>query len=153
MDKFDCHILEVLQSDASISATEIAERVGLSKTPCWRRIVAMKQSGIIQRIVAILDPRKLGISTTVFVMLKTGDHSRAWLEHFSKVIDRMPEITEIYRLSGSTDYLIRIAVPDIASYDTVYKRLIAEIDFVDVSASIVLETMKRTTAIPLNYAP
>jgi Lrp/AsnC family transcriptional regulator len=153
MDKIDRKILEVLQKDASISATDIADRVGLSKTPCWRRILAMKRSGIIQRIVAILDPKKIGVSTTVFVMLKTGNHSAAWLERFSKAIERIPEIVEIHRLSGDIDYLMRIVVPDIGGYDVVYKRLIASVDFVDVSASFVLETMKMTTALPLNYTP
>jgi len=153
MDKIDRKILEVLQKDASISATDIADRVGLSKTPCWRRILAMKRSGIIQRIVAILDPKKIGVSTTVFVMLKTGNHSAAWLERFSKAIERIPEIVEIHRLSGDIDYLMRIVVPDIGGYDAVYKRLITSVEFVDVSASFVLETMKMTTALPLNYTP
>jgi len=151
MDKIDRKILDLLQKDASATASDIAEHVGLSKTPCWRRILRLKESGVIQRIVAILDPKRLGIGTTVFVMLKTGNHSTAWLERFSKAIERIPEITEIYRLSGDTDYLIRIAVPDIDGYDAVYKRLITSVEFVDVNASFVLETMKSTTALPLSY--
>lgn len=153
MDKFDRRILELLQQDASATAAEIADQIGLSKTPCWRRILAMKKSGIIQRIVAILDPKRLGVSTTVFVLLKTGKHSVRWLERFSRAVEKIPEITEIYRLSGDTDYLMRIVVPDINGYDAVYKRLISSIEFADVSASFVLETMKMTTALPLSYAP
>ncbi len=152
MDKLDRKILDLLQKDASISATDIAERVGLSKTPCWRRILALKQNGIIQRIVALLDPKRLGVGTTVFVLLKTANHSAGWLERFSKAIERIPEITEIHRLSGDVDYLMRIVVPNIEGYDSVYKRLIASVDFVDVSASFVLETIKTTTALPLTYA-
>lgn len=152
MDKIDRKILDLLQKDASISATDIADRVGLSKTPCWRRILALKRAGIVQRIVALLDAKRLGVGTTVFVLLKTANHSAAWLDRFSKAIDRIPEITEIHRLSGNVDYLMRIVVPDIEGYDAVYKRLIASVEFVDVSASFVLETMKMTTALPLNYA-
>jgi Lrp/AsnC family transcriptional regulator len=152
MDKIDRKILDLLQKDASATAADIAERVGLSKTPCWRRIIGLKKSGVIQRIVAILDAKRLGVGTTVFVMLKTGNHSASWLERFSKAIERIPEITEIYRLSGDTDYLMRIVVPDIEGYDVVYKRLITTVEFVDVSASFVLETMKTTTALPLGYA-
>jgi Lrp/AsnC family transcriptional regulator len=153
MDKIDRKILDLLQKDASCSAAEIAERVDLSKTACWRRILSLKQSGIIRRIVAILDPKLLGIGTTVFVLLKTANHSAAWLERFSKAIERIPEITEIHRLSGDTDYLMRVVVPNIEGYDSVYKRLISAVDFVDVSASFVLETIKTTTTLPLNYAP
>lgn len=152
MDKIDRKILDVLQKDASISASDIAEQVGLSKTPCWRRILALKQAGIIQRIVAILDPKRLGVGTTVFVLLKTANHSAAWLDRFSKAIERIPEITEIHRLSGDVDYLMRIVVPSIEGYDAVYKRLITAVEFVDVSASFVLETIKTTTTLPLNYA-
>ena len=152
MDKLDRKILDLLQRDASLTAAEVAERVGLTKTPCWRRIERLRASGHILRTVALLDPRKLRVGTTVFVTLKTANHSAAWFERLSRLIERMPEITEIHRMSGDVDYLMRIAVPDIDAYDAVYKRLIAELEFLDVSASFVLETIKSTTALPLNYA-
>ena len=153
MDKIDKRILDLLQHDASLTAADIAERVSLSKTPCWRRIEKLHSSGHIQRTVALLDPRKLLVGTTVFVTLKTANHSSAWFEKFTRAVQRMPEIVELHRMSGDVDYLMRIAVPDIDAYDAVYKRLIAEIEFLDVSASFVLETMKSTTALPLDYLP
>jgi Lrp/AsnC family transcriptional regulator len=153
MDKLDKKILDLLQRDATLTAAEIAERVGLTKTPCWRRIERLRSSGHIQCTVALLDPRKLQVGTTVFVTLKTSNHSATWFEKLSRVIDRMPEIMELHRMSGDVDYLMRIAVPDIDAYDVVYKRLISELQFLDVSASFVLETIKSTTALPLDYLP
>jgi Lrp/AsnC family transcriptional regulator len=153
MDKLDRRILDLLQHDASLTAADIAERVGLTKTPCWRRIERLRNSGHIQRTVALLDPHKLKVGTTVFVTLKTATHSATWFEKLSRVIDRMPEIIELHRMSGDVDYLMRIAVPDIDAYDVVYKRLISELEFLDVSASFVLETIKSTTALPLDYLP
>ena len=151
MDKIDRKILSLLQIDASLTAAEVADRVGLSKTPCWRRIVRMQECGLIQRTVAILDPQQLRVGTTVFVTIKTGKHSAGWFDRFRRDVEQMPEVTEIHRMSGDVDYLIRIVVPDIAAYDAVYKRLIAAVEFLDVSASFVLETLKSTTALPLNY--
>lgn len=151
MDKIDRKILSLLQIDASLTAAEVADRVGLSKTPCWRRIVRMQECGLIQRTVAILDPQQLRVGTTVFVTIKTGNHSAGWFDRFRRAVEQMPEVTEIHRMSGDVDYLIRIVVPDIAAYDAVYKRLIAAVEFLDVSASFVLETLKSTTALPLNY--
>lgn len=151
MDKIDRKILSLLQIDASLTAAEVAERVGLSKTPCWRRIAKMQECGLIQRTVAILDPQQLRVGTTVFVTIKTGNHSAGWFDRFRRAVEQMPEVTEIHRMSGDVDYLIRIVVPDIAAYDAVYKRLIAAVEFLDVSASFVLETLKSTTALPLNY--
>jgi Lrp/AsnC family transcriptional regulator len=151
MDKLDREILELLQQDGSLTAAEIADRIGLSKVPCWRRIRRMQESGVIRRTVALLEPKALNVGTTVYLMMRTGNHSAAWLEKFMKAVRDVPEVTEIYRMSGDVDYLVRMAVPDIAGYDAVYKRLIKSIDFLDVSASFVLETIKSTTELPLHY--
>jgi Lrp/AsnC family transcriptional regulator len=151
MDKLDRRILDLLQKDASLTAAEIAERVGLSKVPCWRRIQRMQEEGVIRRTVALLDAKALNVGTTVFVMMKTANHSAAWFERFQKAVRDIPEITEIYRMSGEVDYLMRIVVPNIEAYDVVYKKLIASIDLLDVSASFALETIKSTTALPLHY--
>ena len=153
MDKLDAKILDLLQQDGSLTAAEIADRVGLSKAPCWRRIQKLQQDGIIRQSVALLDARALNVGTTVFVTLKTGNHSEAWFEKFVCAVRDIPEVTEIHRMSGDVDYLIRIVVPDIDAYDVVYKRLISAVEFQDVSASFVLETIKCTTALPLRYAP
>ncbi len=151
MDKLDRKILELLQRNGNLTAAEVAERVGLSKAPCWRRIKRLEDEGIIKHTVALLDARAMNVGTTVFVTLKTGNHSEAWFEKFVRAVRDIPEVTEIHRMSGDVDYLMRIVVPNIDAYDVVYKRLIAAVEFQDVSASFALETIKYTTALPLNY--
>ena len=151
MDKQDRKILELLQKDGALTAAEVAERIGLSKAPCWRRIRRLEEEGVIKQTVALLNARHLNLGTTVFVTLKTANHSEAWFEKFVKAVRDIPEVVEIHRMSGDVDYLMRIVVPDIDAYDVVYKRLIAAVEFKDVSASFSLETIKYTTALPLSY--
>ena len=151
MDKLDKKILEHLQKNGGLTAAELADRIGLSKAPCWRRIKRLEEEGVIKQTVALLDARSLNLGTTVFVTLKTANHSEAWFERFVNAVRDIPEVTEIHRMSGDVDYLMRIVVPDIDAYDVVYKRLIASVEFQDVSASFALETIKYTTALPLNY--
>jgi Lrp/AsnC family transcriptional regulator len=151
MDKLDAKILDLLQTDAQLTAAEIADRIGLSKAPCWRRIQKLQEEGVIRARVALLDAHALNVGTTVFVTLKTGNHSEAWFEKFVRAVRDIPEVTEIHRMSGDVDYLIRIVMPDIDAYDVVYKKLIAAVEFQDVSASFALETIKSTTALPLCY--
>ncbi len=152
MDKWDKKILSVLQKDASLTAQEVADRVGLSKAPCWRRIQRLHESGVIRQTVALLDARKLNVGTTVFVTIKAASHSAGWFERFVKVVRDLPEVTELHRMSGDVDYLLRVVVPDIEGYDRVYKKLIASLEMLDVSASFSLETIKATTALPLDYS-
>lgn len=152
MDAIDRKILEVLQVDAETPVATIAERVHLSVTPCWRRIQKLKEAGVIRRQVAICDPAKLNLGVTVFVSVRTNQHSQAWLEKFAKGVKEIPEVVELYRMSGDVDYLLRVVVPDIAGYDAVYKRLIRAADLYDVSSSFAMEQMKYTTALPLDYA-
>ena len=151
MDKLDAKILDLLQENADLTAAEIADRVGLSKTPCWRRMQKLAADGVIRGKVVLLDAHALNVGTTVFVTLKTGNHSEAWFERFVRAVRDIPEVTEIHRMSGDVDYLIRIVVPDIDAYDVVYKRLISSVEFQDVSASFALETIKSTSALPLCY--
>jgi Lrp/AsnC family transcriptional regulator len=153
MDKLDRKILDLLQKNGALTAAELADRVGLSKAPCWRRIKHLQEQGVIKQTVALLDARALNVGTTVFVMIKTANHSEAWFDKFVRAVRDIPEVTEIHRMSGEVDYLMRIVVPDIDAYDVVYKRLIAAVEFLDVSASFALETIKYTTALPLNYVP
>ena len=152
MDRIDKKILDCLQTDATLPVGDIAERVGLSATPCWRRIRNLEKAGIIQRRVALLDPEKLNLGITVFVALKTSQHNYEWLENFADAVSGIDEVVEYYRMSGDTDYLLRILVPDIAGYDAVYKRLIQAADLSDVSSSFAMERIKYTTALPLDYA-
>ena len=151
MDRLDLRILELLQHNAELTAAEIADRVGLSKAPCWRRIRKLQEEGVVKKTVALLDARALNVGTTVFVMLKTAKHHEAWFEKFVAAVRDIPEVTEIHRMSGDVDYLMRIVVPDIDAYDVVYKKLISTVEFLDVSASFALETIKYTTALPLDY--
>lgn len=151
MDRIDRKILACLQRDAGLSVAEVAAAVGLSTTPCWRRIQKLEEAGVIAARVALLDRAKLNLGVTVFVRLKTSQHNYEWLERFSAAVARMDEVVEFYRMSGDIDYLLKIVVPDIASYDTVYKRLIRAADLSDVSSSFALEEIKFTTALPLDY--
>jgi Lrp/AsnC family transcriptional regulator len=152
VDRIDRKILQLLQADATLPVAGIAEQVGLSTTPCWRRIQNLEKAGVIERRVALLDADKLNCGVTVFVHLRTSHHDHDWLEKFSAAVLRMDEVVEFYRMSGEIDYLLRIVVPDIASYDAVYKRLIKAAALSDVSSSFALETIKYTTALPLQYA-
>jgi Lrp/AsnC family transcriptional regulator len=152
LDRIDKKILHWLQRDASLSVAELAEKVGLSSTPCWRRVQQLEKAGIITRRVALVDPRKINLGITAFVRVRTNRHDTDWLEAFAQAADRIPEIVEVHRLSGDIDYLLRIVVPDIAGYDKVYKELISAADFADVSANFAMEEIKSTTALPLDYA-
>ena len=152
MDDFDRRILACLQENASRPLEQVAERVGLSASPCWRRIQKLEAAGVIARRVALLDPERMNVGVTVFVSGRTNQHNQAWAERFCAAVDRIPEIVEFYRMSGETDYLLRIVVPDIAAYDGVYKRLIASVDLADVSSSFAMERIKYTTALPVHYA-
>ena len=151
MDRLDKKILRLLQEDATLAVAEIAKRVGLSTTPCWRRIQKLEEEGVIRRRVAILDPVKINARVTVFISIRTASHSLEWLKRFSEVVQEFPEVVEFYRMSGDVDYLIRVAVPDIAAYDAFYKRLIAKIEIRDVSSSFAMEQIKYTTELPLDY--
>lgn len=152
LDKFDKHILETLQNDATLAIQEIADRVGLSSTPCWRRIQRLEQEGYIEKRVALLSSEKLNVGVTVFVAIKTNQHNKQWYSLFSAVVEAIPQIVEFYRMSGDTDYLLRVVVPDIKSFDRVYQRLISEIELTDVSSSFAMEQIKFTTRLPLDYA-
>ena len=149
MDAIDRKILALLQTDASLSVAEIGQRVGLSSTPCWKRIQRMESEGVIERRVAILNPEKLGLGITVFVSIETGDHSEEWLKRFAEAVKAMPEVLEFYRMAGDVDYMLRVAVPDIQGYDAFYKRLIAAIPLKNVTSRFAMERIKSTTALPL----
>jgi len=152
MDRTDKRILELLQQDSELAVSEIGKRVGLSTSPCWRRIQRLEKDGYIKKRVALLDPNLLNLSLTAFVMVKTSQHNVEWLDIFARAVQELPEIVEVYRMSGEVDYLLKIVVPDIAAYDVVYKQLIEKIAFMDVSSGFAMEVIKSTTALPLSYA-
>ncbi len=151
LDRLDKKILSILQEDATIPVAEVAKRVGLSTTPCWRRIQKLEEDGVILRRVALLDPRSVNTKVTVFVSIVTNQHSEEWLRRFAELIREFPEVVEFYRMSGQVDYLLRVVVPDIEAYDAFYKRLIAKIEISDVSSAFAMEQIKYTTALPLSY--
>lgn len=151
MDDKDKKILTLLQEDAMMPVAEVASHVGLSTTPCWRRIQKLEEEGVIRKRVALLDRHKLNVGVTVFVAVKTRHHVTDWLDKFKAALASIPEVVEAYRLSGDIDYLLRIVVPDIEAYDGVYKNLIEMVEFSDVSSSFAMEDMKFTTALPVKY--
>jgi Lrp/AsnC family transcriptional regulator len=151
LDHIDKAILAVLQQDCTLAVSEIAERVNLSSTPCWRRIQKLEQDGVIARRAVLLDARKINVGVTVLVEIRTAQHTAAWLKRFCAVVATIPEVIEVYRMSGHIDYMLKVVVPDIEAYDTVYRRLISEIDIFDVSSSFSMETIKSTTVLPLDY--
>ncbi|MCA3188020.1 MULTISPECIES: Lrp/AsnC family transcriptional regulator [unclassified Cupriavidus] len=152
MDRYDRQILGILQEDASVPVADIGERVGLTSTPCWRRVQKLEESGVIRKRVALLDAAKLNVGVTVFVSIRTSQHNVKWLKTFHDLVASIPEVTEFYRMAGNTDYLLRVVVPDIAAYDAVYKKLIHGAELADVSSSFAMEQIKYTTALPLDYA-
>ncbi|ESR26733.1 Lrp/AsnC family transcriptional regulator [Lutibaculum baratangense] len=152
LDRIDRKILAILQEDTTMPVAEIGKRVGLSTTPCWRRIQRLEEDGVIQKRVALLDPMRVKAGVTVFVAVRTSRHSEEWLARFAEAVSEFPEVVEFYRMSGEVDYLLRVVVPDIARYDQFYKRLISKIELADVSSSFAMEQIKFTTALPLDYA-
>jgi Lrp/AsnC family transcriptional regulator len=152
LDKIDKMILGLLQADASMPINELSERVNLSTTPCWRRIQRLEKEGYIQRRVALLSPDKLNVGVTVFVSIRTDQHNDKWSQKFAQVITSIPQVVEFYRMSGEIDYLLRVVVPDIKAFDSVYKRMIRDIEIMDVSSSFAMEQIKFTTELPLDYS-
>ena len=151
MDDIDKTLLALLQENVDLPLTEIAERVKLSMTPCWRRIQRLEKQGYIQRRVALLDPVKLNVGVTVFVLLSTNRHNQEWFEKLRAIVADIPEVVDFYRMSGNIDYLLRIVVPDIAAYDAVYRKLTSQIEIFGVNSSFAMEEIKHTTALPLEY--
>jgi Lrp/AsnC family transcriptional regulator len=152
LDDMDVKILSILQEDCTRPVADIGKEVGLSTTPCWRRIQKLEETGVIRKRVAVLEPEKVNAGVTVFVSIKTDKHSTAWLEKFHKAVDDFPEVIEFYRMSGEVDYLLRVVVPDIRAYDEFYKKMISRIEIAKVSSAFAMEQMKYTTALPLQFA-
>lgn len=149
MDDIDRRIVAVLQEDASLSVAEIGKRVGLSSTPCWTRIQRLESEGVILKRTAVVDQDKLGLGTTVFVSIQTGDHSKEWLAHFADVVCALPEVMDFYRMAGDVDYMLRVVTKDVQSYDAFYKRLIEVVPLKNVTSRFAMERIKSTTVLPV----
>jgi Lrp/AsnC family transcriptional regulator len=145
----DRAILGALQEDGTLSAAQLGEKVGLSSTPCWKRVKAMEEAGLIEKRVAIVNRDKAGLPVTVFVSLRTNRHDEAWLRKFAASVSSMPEVMEFHRMSGDVDYLLKVVAADIAGYDRFYKRLIQNAQLAGVSSAFSMEEIKSTTALPL----
>ncbi len=152
LDAIDRKILKVLQEDASLSVAEIGDRVGLSSTPCWKRIQRLEADGVILRRVALVDQNKIGLGITVFVSVESADHSEAWLKTFASAVSAMPEVMEFYRMAGDVDYMLRVVVADMASYDVFYKKLIGAVPLKNVTSRFAMEKIKSVTALPVPAA-
>ena len=149
LDAIDRRILAILQRDVTTPIADLAERVGLSQTPCWKRVRRLQESGVIRRKVALIEPEALDLCLTVFVSIRTNRHDKEWLETFAREARALPEVVEFYRMSGEVDYLLKVMVRDIRAYDAFYKRLIATAPLSGVSSSFAMEQIKFTTALPV----
>ena len=149
LDQVDLRLLAILQEDATVSMADLAERVGLSSTPCWKRIKRLEQEGVIKRRVAILNREHLGLGVTVIVAIRTSRHSDEWLQTFADGVAKIPEVVEFYRMSGEVDYLLKVIAKDIADYDRIYRKITKVTELHDVSSSFAMQEIKSTTALPL----
>ncbi|ACE98572.1 Lrp/AsnC family transcriptional regulator [Rhodopseudomonas palustris] len=153
LDAIDRKILTVLQQDASLSVAEIGDRVGLSSTPCWKRIQRLEADGVIIKRVALVDQDKIGLGLSVFVSIESGDHSDAWLKTFADAVSAMPEVIEFYRMAGDVDYMLRVVVADMRAYDQFYKKLIGTVPLKNVTSRFAMEKIKSVTALPVPPMP
>lgn len=152
-DKIDLALLDLLQKNISMPIDELARLVGLTKTPCWRRVQKLEKSGVIKGRVALLDGKLLDRNVSVFVQVKTSHHNREWLDNFSKTVSDFPEVAGFYRMSGEYDYLLRVIVQDIPAYDDFYRRFIEATSLTDVTSNFAMEEIKNSTEIYLgDYA-
>ena len=152
MDKIDRKLLTLLQDNADRPLNELADAVHLTPTPCWKRIQRMTQQGVIRKKVVLCEPSKLNLGLTAFVAVRTTQHNDAWLRKFAAAVQSIPEIVEAYRMSGEIDYMLRVVVPDIQGYDSVYRKLIRAVELSDVSSSFAMERIKYSTALPVDFA-
>ena len=150
MDSTDRKILNLLQTDASLTVKQIAQHIALSVTPCWKRIQKLEQNGFIRARVALLDPKKVNANVTVFMAIKTDQHTSDWIARFNREVSQLPEVMEIYRMSGEIDYLLRVVVSSIEAHDAFYKKLIDRIELANVTSSFAMEQIKYTTALPVS---
>ena len=149
LDTIDKRILSELQTDATLPLEEIAKRVGASKTPVWNRIRKLREQGVIRKQVAILDPDKLGLDSCFFVMIRTSEHEDGWQRQFLKIVESRPEILEAHRMAGDIDYILKVRVPDAKAYNVFYQALISKVKLFNVTATLSMEEIKHTTALPI----
>jgi Lrp/AsnC family transcriptional regulator len=152
LDRTDRRILAIMQEDSSLPVADVAARVGLSQTPCWRRIQRLRTDGVIERTVSLVQPEAVGLGLTVFMAIEALDHSPDWLDRFTTAVSAMPEVMEVHRMAGDIDYLLRVAVADTAAFDAFYRELIKAVPLKNVSSHFAMERVKATTAYPIDTA-
>lgn len=150
LDLIDRKIVAELMRDATLPIAQIADKVGLSQTPCWKRIQKLEAAGVLTGRVALADPAKLGFGTLVFVEIEAPDHSAQWREEFAAAVAQLPQIMEVHRMAGRMDYLLRVAVPDMAAFDLFYKRLTDAVPIKNVTSHFAMERIRFTTAYPVD---
>ncbi len=148
MDKTDRSILSYLQVDASLSVGDLADKVSISKSACWRRIQKLEERGVIRGRVTLLNANALGLDLTVFISVRTNQHNEPWAKNFRATVEDIPGVLEVYRMGGDVDYLIKALVQGMSGYDKLYQELI-KADLYDVTASFVMEVIKETSELPL----
>ena len=149
LDRLDFQILDALQRDATLSMAQLGAQVGLSSTPCWKRVKRLEDDGFIERRVAIVNRHKVGLPVTVFVSIRAGQHDEKWLARFAALVSTLPEVQEFHRMSGDVDYLLKVVASSIDGYDRFYKKLISLVDLAGVSSAFSMEQIKSSTALPL----
>ena len=149
LDRLDMQIMDALQRDATLSMAQLGAQVGLSSTPCWKRVKRLEDEGYIERRVAVINRHKVGLPVTVFVSIRAGQHDEKWLARFAAVVSTLPEVQEFHRMSGDVDYLLKVAASSIEGYDRFYKKLISLVDLAGVSSAFSMEQIKSSTALPL----
>ncbi|MDE1348008.1 Lrp/AsnC family transcriptional regulator [Vibrio aestuarianus] len=150
LDKIDRMILSLLQQNSTLSLNDLAEAVNLTTTPCWKRLKKLEESGVIAKKVVLLDPEKLDLSFTAFVLIKTSDHSHEWYSRFVATVSEYPEIMEFYRMAGEYDYMMKVLVKDMKCFDQFYKKLVNSVEGIsNVTSTFAMESLKYTTQLPL----
>ncbi len=150
LDAIDKQLLALLQRDATLPLNELAERVNLTTTPCWKRLKKLEESGVIDKRVVLLNPEKVELAFTAFVMIKTSDHSHAWYHTFVETVGEFPEVMEFYRMAGEYDYMMKVQVKDMGCFDRFYKKLVNSVKGLsDVTSTFAMEPLKYTTALPI----
>ena len=150
LDLIDRRIVAELMRDATLPVAQIADRVGLSQTPCWKRIQKLEAAGVLTGRVALADPARLGLGLTVFVGIEAPDHSAEWREAFARAVAALPEVMETWRMAGEIDYLLRVAVPDTSAFNALYRRLTDAVPIRNVTSHFAMERIKFTTAYPID---
>jgi Lrp/AsnC family transcriptional regulator len=150
LDQIDLKILRLLQRDANLGVVEIGERVGLSHTPCWRRIQRLQENGVIRERVAILDAEKVGLPVSVFANITIASHKKAALSAFERAVSNEPDIVSCHSVTGAYDYLVRVVVRDVASYESYLKERLLQLPNVEqVHSAFALREVKQTSTLPL----